>query len=81
MLKNENINSFLLIVILILSLLYLRQCGKSSNLEELVSIANNNTSAMSDSLTHYTSKSNNLVFQKGILISDKKELKKIYKFF
>lgn len=77
MLKNENINSFLLIVISILSLLYLRQCGKSSNLEELVSIANNNTSAMNDSLTYYISKSNNLVFQKGILISDKKELKNL----
>jgi hypothetical protein len=75
--KKINSNTLLIISMMIVCLLYLRQCSKTYKLEESLDISANNVTALKDSVNYYTLKSNGLVFQKAILIADKKELKSL----
>ena len=74
-LKGINFNTILMIAIIILSLLYLKQCGKTSSLKDDIKIANMNNDALLDSVTSYTTKNGKLIFEKNSLIASKKELK------
>jgi len=78
-LKNINTNTILIIVIAIVTMLYLKQCNRSSNLKDEVTIANMNRIALADSITTYTDKAGDLTFEKGILVASKEELKSINK--
>ena len=77
MLKKLNLNTVLIIISIIFALLYIRQCSKSYKLKELVSISYNNNSALNDSLKYYQSSNGSLIYEKGILISNRKELKRL----
>jgi hypothetical protein len=75
--KKINLNTLLIISILVICLLYLRQCSKTYKLKESLNVSENNITALKDSVTYYTFKNNGLVFQKAILIANKKELKSL----
>lgn len=68
-----------MIAIVIIALLYLKQCNRSSNLNDELTIANMNQAALTDSVTTYKDKSGNLVYEKSVLIASEKELKDLNK--
>jgi hypothetical protein len=74
-LKQINLNTLLMIAIVIIVLFYLKQCNRSSNLNDELTIANMNQAALTDSVTTYKDKSGDLTFQKSTLIASEKELK------
>lgn len=72
--KKINLNTILIISLVIFILLYLKQCNFTYKLEESLEIESNNRIALTDSVDSYVLKNGELVFQKAILISDKKNL-------
>jgi hypothetical protein len=78
-LKKLPLNTILMIVIVVLALLYLKQCNRSSNLNSDLKIANMNQLVLNDSITTYKDKAGDLTYQKGILIASEKELKDLNK--
>lgn len=78
-LKKLPLNAILMLVIVVLLLLYLRQCNRSSNLDSDLTIANMNQQVLNDSITTYRDKAGSLTYEKGILISSEKELKDLNK--
>ena len=74
-LKKLPLNTILMIIIIVLALLYLKQCNRSSNLNSDLKIANMNQQVMNDSITTYRDKAGDLTYEKGILIASEKELK------
>lgn len=74
-LKNLNINTILNVVLVIVILLYLKQCNTTSNLSDDLKISKMNQIALNDSIRSYEIKNGSLVYQKQILIASKKELK------
>ena len=74
-LKQINLNTLLMIAIIVIAMLYLKQCGRSSNLNDELTIANMNQHALTDSVTTYRDKSGDLTFEKSTLIASKNELK------
>lgn len=74
-LKKLPLNTILMIVIVVIALLYLKQCNRSSNLKSDLIIANMNQQVLGDSITTYVDKAGDLTYEKGILIASEKELK------
>ncbi len=68
-----------MIVIVVLVLLYLKQCNRSSNLDSDLKIANMNSQVFNDSITTYRDKAGNLTYEKGILVASEKDLKDLNK--
>lgn len=75
MFKKINLNTILIIALVIVAILYLKQCNTTSNLKGDIKIANMNRIAMLDSVTTYKDKNGSLVYEKSTLIASKKELK------
>ena len=59
-LKKLPLNTILMIVIVVLALLYLKQCNRSSNLNSDLKIANMNQLVLNDSITTYKDKAGDL---------------------
>lgn len=78
-LKKINLNTILMIAIIIIVLLYLKQCGSISNLKDENKISKMNQIALLDSVTTYKDKTGVLVYEKSILIASKGELKDLNK--
>lgn len=74
-----NVNTILIIVCIVLALLYLKQCDRSSKLNDKAKISEMNIKALNDSVRTYKTKNGDLVFQKSTLIASEKELKKLNK--
>lgn len=79
LLKKINLNTILMIAIVIIAILWLRQCNRTSNLKDDLRIANMNQAALQDSVTTYRTRSGDLVFEKDALIASAKELKDLNK--
>lgn len=77
LLKKINLNTILIIAIVIISILWLRQCNRTSNLNDDLKIANMNRIALLDTITTYETKSGKLVFEKNALIASGKELEQL----
>jgi len=76
-LKKINLNTLLIIGLVIFALLYLRQCDRTSNLSDEVKINSMNQKAISDSVRVEKDKNGILVFEKSTLVASKKELKEL----
>jgi len=77
--KKTSLNIITWIAIVILAILLFRQCNISSNINDELAITINNSTALSDSIKTYRSRNGDLVYEKGILIASKKELKDLNK--
>jgi hypothetical protein len=76
-LKKINLNTLLIIGLVIFALLYLKQCDRTSNLGDKVKINSMNQKALLDSIRVEKGKNGTLVFEKSTLIASKKELKEL----
>ena len=78
-LQKINLNTILMIGIVVLIAMYLLQCNGKSNLKDELKISKMNQIALGDSITTYKSKNGTLVYEKSILIASKKDLKDLNK--
>ena len=72
-----NLNTILIGGLIVFALLYLERCGRVSSLKDEVKIGNMNQKVFSDSIRNYKNTNGKLVYQRGILIASKKELKQL----
>lgn len=72
-----NLNTILVGGLIVFALLYLERCGRVGSLKDEVKIGEMNQRVLSDSVRNYKDKSDDLVYQRGILIASKKELKQL----
>jgi archaellum component FlaF (FlaF/FlaG flagellin family) len=75
LIKKYGINTILIAGLIVLGILYLNQCSKSSKLKDDATIAEMNARAQSDSIRTYKTKNGTLVYEKSALIASKNELK------
>lgn len=77
--KSNKLSIILVILVLIFSGLYLNTCTSESALKKDILIERQNSRAISDSLRTYMDDNKNLVYEKGILMASKGELKSLNK--
>lgn len=75
--KKINLNVILIVALVIIMILYLKQCNTTSNLKDEAKISEMNQKALLDSITTYETKNGKLVYEKSILIASEKELKEL----
>lgn len=77
--KNISLNTILLLGIVVLLFLFLQQCNRSSKLKDELFIDGQNLRALNDTISTYKTKNGEVVYDKSILIADKKQLKELNK--